>query len=110
VSGGKTVDEALQRGREGLAFHIESMMQEGLALPHVRDIADIKADPEFAADMKGAIVALVDVELPGRSVRLNISMDENLVARVDRAAAAAGESRSAFLATAAKQRLVKEDA
>jgi predicted RNase H-like HicB family nuclease len=105
VSGGESIDEALRRGREGLAFHIESMMEVGEPLPRIRDIAEIKADAEFADDLEKAVIALVEVNLPGRAVSLNISMDEHLVARIDRAATAAGESRSGFLAEAARRRL-----
>ena len=101
VSGGETIDEALRRGREGLAFHVESMVEEGEKLPRVRDVAEIKADPEFAEDFEDAIIAVVDLELPSRVVRLNISLDESLVLRIDRAAEALGESRSGFLAEAA---------
>ncbi|MPZ58459.1 MAG: ribbon-helix-helix protein, CopG family [Rhizobiales bacterium] len=107
VSGGATVDEALRRGRETLAFHIESLVEDGEALPRVRDFAEIASDPEFAEDLRDAIVAAVDVELPGKSVRVNISMDENLLARADRAAQAAGESRSGFLANAVRKRLAE---
>ena len=62
---------------------------------------EIKADPEFAEDFEDAIIAVVDLELPSRVVRLNISLDESLVLRIDRAAEALGESRSGFLAEAA---------
>nr|WP_306228729.1 type II toxin-antitoxin system HicB family antitoxin [Aurantimonas sp. CSK15Z-1] len=51
------------------------------------------------------MTALVTVDLPGRSKRLNISMDERLMDRVDARAAALGKSRPAFLALAARQRL-----
>jgi predicted RNase H-like HicB family nuclease len=62
VAGGASVDEALRRGRENLAFHIESMGEVGEALPRVRDIAEVRADPEFVGDFAGAgMVALVDV-------------------------------------------------
>jgi predicted RNase H-like HicB family nuclease len=106
VAGGASVDETLRRGREGLAFHIESMAEVGEALPRVRDISEIRADPEFAEDFAGvAMVALVDVDLPGRALRLNISMDEHLVARVDQAATASGESRSGYIAAAVRARI-----
>jgi predicted RNase H-like HicB family nuclease len=105
VSGGATVDEALRRGREALAFHIESMEEVGEALPRVRDLAEIKADPEFAEDFAGAVVGLVDVDLPARAVRVNISIDENLLERVDRAAKSTGESRSGYIAGAVRRRL-----
>jgi predicted RNase H-like HicB family nuclease len=106
AAGGASLDEALRRGREGLAFHIESMDEVGEALPRVRDVAEIRADPEFAEDFAGAtMVALVDVDLPGRAVRLNISMDEHLVARVDQAASASGETRSGYIANAVRARI-----
>jgi predicted RNase H-like HicB family nuclease len=106
VAGGASLDEALRRGREGLAFHIESMDEVGEALPRVRDVAEIRADAEFAKDIVGAaMVALVDVDLPGRAVRLNISMDEHLVARVDQAASASGETRSGYIANAVRARI-----
>ena len=47
--------------------------------------------------------------LPKRAVRINISMDESLISAIDRAASAFGESRSHFLAEAAKLRLGKGD-
>ena len=50
------------------------------------------------------IVAL-PLDLPGKAVRVDISLDENRVAAVDRAAERAGLSRSAFLAAAAKAKL-----
>jgi len=45
------------------------------------------------------------VELPGRSVRVNITLDEHVLDMVDKAAAETGESRSGFLAKAAMERI-----
>ena len=105
ISGGASVDEALRRGRETLTFHVENMIGVGEALPKLRDVTEIKADPEFLEDFSDALVALVDVELPSRSVRVNISIDERLLERIDQTAASAGETRSGFIAEAARQRL-----
>ncbi len=52
-----------------------------------------------------ALRTLVRVELPGRAVRLSITMDEALAGAVDRAAAAQGFTRSGFLAEAARRML-----
>jgi len=46
---------------------------------------------------------LARVELPGRAVRLNITMDEGLVAAIDKVA----NNRSSFLADAARDALAK---
>src|SRR5215471_889706 len=105
VSGGESVDEALRRGRDALDFHVESMMEVGEALPKIRDIAEIRADPEFVEDFADALIAVVDAEVPAKAVRVNISIDERLLDRIDRAAQATGETRSGFMATAARERL-----
>lgn len=105
VSTGLTEDEVLRKGPQALALHVAGMVEDGDPLPATRDLGQLRADPVFREDAEGAIVALVPYETPGRSVRLNISMDENLLDAVDRAASAAGQSRSAFLAEAARRRL-----
>ncbi len=110
VSAGATLDEAVERGRTTLAFHVEGMVEDGDAIPRVRTLEELRADKDFRADAKGAaangaVVVALPLDLPGRSVRLNISLDERLVEAIDRAAAAAGQTRSGFLADAAKTRL-----
>jgi predicted RNase H-like HicB family nuclease len=108
IAGGDTVDEALRRGRDALDFHVESMIEVGEALPRIRDIAEIRADPDFAEDFVDGLVAVVDADLPTKAVRVNISIDERLLDRIDRAAEATGETRSGFIAAAARERLVPE--
>jgi predicted RNase H-like HicB family nuclease len=106
VSGGRTLDEALRRGRETLAAHVAALAAEGISIPERRDIDAIQADPMSAADFADAtLVTAVELDLPGKSVRVNVSFDEKLLARIDRAAEAEGESRSRFLAEAARKRL-----
>jgi predicted RNase H-like HicB family nuclease len=106
VSGGASISEALRRAPEALASHIEAMVDEGFVIPEIRELDTIRASSEFAVDFADAVlIAVVEAELPGRASRLNISMDEHLVARIDRRARELGESRSGFLAAAAKSRL-----
>ena len=106
VSGGRTLDEALRRGRETLATHVAALTGEGIVLPIVRDIDAIRAVPVSMPDFADAtLVTAVELDLPGKSVRVNVSFDEKLLARIDRAAEAEGESRSGFLAEAARKRL-----
>ena len=105
VSAGADVEEALARGRDTLAFHIAGMIEDGEALPRLRTVAELRRDPIFLADAEGATLALVPIDLPGKSVRVNISLDETLLDQIDRAARARGETRSGFLASAARGRL-----
>lgn len=105
ISTGTTEDEALRKGTQALYFHVAGMVEDGDLLPNTRSLAELRADPAFREDAEGAIVALVPFDVPGRAIRLNISLEERLLESVDRAAAAAGQSRSAFLAEAVRQRL-----
>lgn len=105
VSTGRSPEEAIRKGTEAIAFHVAGMVEDGDELPVLRGLAELRSDKTFRADAKDAVVTLVPLEMPGKSLRLNISMDEHLVAQVDRAAEAAGQSRSAFLADAARQRI-----
>ena len=105
VSSGRSAEDVVRKGSEALTFHIAGMDEDGDPLPLLRSLAELQADPDFREAAEGAVVALVPFDLPTRSVRINISMEEALLGAVDRAAQAAGQSRSAFLAEAARQRI-----
>lgn len=100
-----TEEDAVRKGSEALSFHVSGMVEDGDVLPMLRSARELRADPEFADASQGAIVAMIPFELPAKSVRVNISVDENLLDAIDRAATAAGQSRSAFLAEAARLRI-----
>lgn len=95
VSSGESLFAAMENGERALAAHIELLAQEGEEIP--------ESSSEVAVDDDVDVVSyfLAHVELPGRTVRLNVTMDEGLVARIDRVA----RNRSAFLAEAARERL-----
>ena len=99
------LDTLYRKAAEMLAFHVGGLAEDGDEIPHPRTLDELRQDPAFREDSEGAMVGLVQVDLPGKAVRVNISMEESLLKRVDRAAQATGESRSSFLAQAAKARL-----
>ncbi len=110
ASGGRTVDEAIARGRETLAFHVAGMIEDDDAMPALRSLEELRADKEVAREMRDIKrVCLVEVpfELPGKPVRVNvnISIEDRLLDAVDRAAKTRGQSRSAFLAEAAREKI-----
>jgi hypothetical protein len=80
------------------------MLEDGDPIPEPSPIdAPLPDWLERVGDV--ALRTLVRVELPGRAVRLSITMDEALASAVDRAAAAHGFTRSGFLAEAARRML-----
>lgn len=105
VSGGKTLDETMRRGRETLRAHIEAMLEDGEKLPVLRSLHELKSDPAFQQDVADGMVMALPFDLPSRAVRINISLDESLVDALDQAAERAGMSRSAFIAEATKAKL-----
>lgn len=105
IAAGQSEEEAIRRGTEALNFHVEGMVEDKDPLPMLRTIAEIRDDASLADDLHDGVLTLVPFDLPGKSVRINISMDENLLDSVDRDASRRGQSRSAYLADAVKSRL-----
>ena len=103
-----SLDAIIPKAAEVLAFHLEGMIEDGLELPPVRTLAQLRKDRVFRADSAGAMIALVPYAAPARAARINITLDESLLARVDRAAETVGETRSGYLADAARRRLAEE--
>jgi predicted RNase H-like HicB family nuclease len=103
------LDAAVAKAAEVLAFHVEGLAEDG-PVPGPRSLAELARDPEFRADFKNAFAALVPYHPPTRAVRVNITLEESLMERVDRAAGQVGETRSGYLAEAAKRRLAADAA
>lgn len=97
VSAGSSIQQAALNAEEALSGHLLVSAQYG----------DEVSDPtpldllEFDHDIDEIARILVRAERPGKSVRLNITLDEGLVAAIDRVA----KNRSGFLADAARHEL-----
>lgn len=99
VAGGASAEEALARSRDALGAHFEAMIAEGIPIAAPGQVVLA----EIAPDVVG--IAHVEVDIPSKAQRVNVTIDEDLLASIDRAARAVGETRSAFLARAARERL-----
>jgi predicted RNase H-like HicB family nuclease len=93
VTAGATLDEARRMAVEALAFHIEGMRQDGEPIPEPSTLDELRRDPA----MKGAVAFLVSVAEPEKTVRFNVTARESQLAEIDRRAAEAKLTRSAFL-------------
>lgn len=98
------LDSAVAKAAEVLAFHAEGLAEDG-PLPRPRSLSELKSDPDFYEDAKDAVLVLVPYEPPTRAMRINITLEESLLARIDRSADAASETRSGYLAEAARLRM-----
>jgi predicted RNase H-like HicB family nuclease len=101
-SAGETLDEAVANARAAVEFHLESLLDAGAAIPAPRPLEAWVGKRPYS----GRTWAVVQVDLgalSGKTRRLNISLPERVVRRIDAAAARSGESRSGFLARIALQ-------
>ena len=101
-SAGDTLDEALENAREAAAFHVEGLLDAGLPVPQAKGVEAWARDAVYAGRTWG-VVPVDLAALSGKSKRLNISLPERVLRRIDAAAARAGESRSGYLARLALQ-------
>jgi predicted RNase H-like HicB family nuclease len=101
ASEGNTIEQAAINAEDALRGHLALMIRDGDVIPEQRPIDAIGRDPEVNEVAR----VLVKAEVPSRSVRVNISMDDHLLEQVDRAAAARGQTRSGFIAEAARHAL-----
>lgn len=103
VSSGTSVLNAMERAAEALAGHVAAMRADGEALPRARTMRELLDDKEFLADIHaGAETTAIPVfEVPAPKERVNIMLGRDVLRQIDRAAAAKGVSRSAFIEAAA---------
>jgi predicted RNase H-like HicB family nuclease len=101
ISAGGSIEEARRMAQEALELHVSGLLEDGEGLPLPTSLDVIMADP----DNSEAVAFLATVPEPAeRSVRVNITLPERLLRRIDARAA----NRSAFLARAAEKALTED--
>ena len=98
VSAGDTVEAAVKGGREALQLHIQGMIEDKEDIPSATQIEKVNH-----AHSRVAAVVLVPVSIPGKAARVQVTMDEHLLAEID----AIADNRSGFLAEAARAELAR---
>jgi predicted RNase H-like HicB family nuclease len=97
TSAGVTVQQAALNAEDALAGHLLVSAQYGDEVSDPTSLDELESDP----DIDEVARILVRAERPGKSIRLNITLDEGLVAAIDRVA----KNRSGFIAEAARHQL-----
>lgn len=97
TSAGPTIHQAVLNAEDALAGHLLVSAQYGDDIADPTPLDQLESDP----DVDEAARILVRAERPGKSVRINITLDEGLIAAIDRVA----KNRSGFLAEAARHEL-----
>lgn len=99
-SAGDTMEEAFKNAVEAIECHVEGILLDN------EPLSIGKAIEEYIdlADYQGGTWALVDVDLSklgGETQRINISMAERILGKIDTFAKNSNKTRSKFLADAA---------
>lgn len=97
TSAGHTIQEAVLNAEKALIGHLLVSNEYGDIINPPSSFDDIEKDPEIEEVAR----ILVRSDVPGQSVRLNITLDTCLVEAIDRVA----KNRSGFLARAALNEL-----
>ena len=105
ATAGRTLDEARAMAEEALAFHLEGMIEDGQVIPGASSLDIVMADP---AAHDGVVTLISTKSRAKRAVRVNVTLPEDILAKIDRYAEDRGLTRSGFLAHAAKRAM--EDA
>lgn len=102
-SAGDTLDEAIDNAREAIDLWLETVIDDGGAVPEPRTITEHQANPEYAGWV-WAVVAVDLAALSDKAERVNITLPARVLRRIDAAARAAGETRSGYIARRALMR------
>ena len=102
VTAGTTLDEARAMAEEALALHVEGLAEDREAIPEPSTLDAVMADPEYRDGV--AILVAVKTDAP-KCIRVNVTLPEDVLEKIDRFANREGLTRSAFLARAAKREL-----
>lgn len=99
-------NEAYANALAALGEWIHDAMATG-ELPEPLTIEALRRDPDVVAALaEGAVFVAVPLVIEsGRSVKANISLDQGLLDAIDAAAKRSGLTRSAFLSSAAREKI-----
>ena len=105
ITAGTDLDDARRMGQEALEFHVEGMIADGEAIPEPSSLEAVMAVHEN----RDGVAVLIPLKTTARkAVRLNITLPEDVLEKIDAYAEAHGLTRSGFLAQAA-QRQMQDD-
>lgn len=107
ITAGTSLDDARAMAEEALAFHIEGLVADGDPVPEPSSLEDVMSDPVNRDGVAVLVAAKTGVP---KTVRINITIAEDVLEQLDRFAAAHGFTRSGFLSRAVKKILESEAA
>ena len=93
------MQDALTASEEAILSHIEVLLMDGEPVPKQKPLEEHQKNEDYADGVWALLNADVS-KLSGKSVRVNITLPERVLAIVDEAAKREGETRSGYLVRA----------
>ncbi len=103
VTVSETLEELRANAEEALALHIEGMMEDGDDIPTPSAFDVIAQVQDFQDAVAVLVIKAPDVSAP--AVRINVTIPDQMLKRIDSYAAKHGLTRSGFLVQAAKKEI-----
>lgn len=108
VSHGRDLDDAAAQAKDALSLHLEGMAEDGEKIPDATSAHDLVGDMTRPGNI---VLAMITVEAPDESDRVNVYLPKSLLERVDAYVAAnAPINRSTFFGAAARLLLARSPA
>lgn len=106
---GETLDDAIADAWGAIDAWLAFQCEKNREIPAAKSINDHKDDP----DCQGGVWGFVDIDITryeGKAVKLNITLPQSLLGKIDAYVAQSSEygSRSGFLAELARRELMKQ--
>lgn len=101
-SSGETLDESIVNAEEAILTHIEGLLMDNEIIPEPKSIEKHKSE-NIDDTIIWAVVSVDLTKLSGKAKRVNITIPERVLTKIDYFATKEGESRSGFLVSAAME-------
>ena len=99
-SAGETIEKAIENSHEAIECYLEGILLDNEPIPLKKSIEQHLENPDF----KDGLLAMIEIDISkisGKTTRINISLPENFLKKIDEYTHQHGGNRSAFLVDAA---------
>ena len=93
VTVGKNLEDAQKMAHDSLQFHIDGMIKDQEDLPLRKTLDEIKKKYK-----KAEIFVMIAVKIKNKAKRINVTIDESLLRKLDKFLVSCNQTRSAFFA------------
>jgi len=100
ITAGDSIDNVKDLSVEALSGHIKIMKEFGEKIPTPSKLDDIVADPDYFDVVAFLVVSIPEIK--SKTIRVNITLPEDILHKIDVTAKKRGMSRSSFLSHAAQ--------